>query len=104
MFAGSLKPTAAFMSGKMKIKGDSGEGHETRKAYGQPPSQTLETNRVLCFLFGNYFGMFHRLRSVQPSRRKITKARHQQRHPLHERRWSTGFFSLPRRRDCVNIC
>lgn len=34
MFAGSLKPTAAFMSGKMKIKGDMGKAMRLEKLMG----------------------------------------------------------------------
>ncbi|KAL1420329.1 hypothetical protein MTO96_024413 [Rhipicephalus appendiculatus] len=34
MFAGSLKPTAAFMSGKMKIKGDMGKAMKLEKLMG----------------------------------------------------------------------
>ena len=39
MFQGSLKPTAAFMSGKLKIKGDMGKAMKLEKLMGAVKSK-----------------------------------------------------------------
>jgi len=47
MFAGKLKPASAFMSGKMKLKGDMGKALKLEKIMGKMQSRSYHSNTMM---------------------------------------------------------